>query len=368
MLMNGVRRLGRLGLSTLCLVMLSGTLAAQADSAAPVSTTSSVGGLVVSAGSGEPISGAIVVISGTDLREETGDDGRFLFEDVESGDVTIVVGASGFRALSFSFSLGVGRQINIASPIALVAQAANAGGELVITEAPDRGAPGFGTIAGRIVVEGTDRGLRAAVVQTGASQDVTDDDGYFLLRGLGEGPHHMVVRRVGYEPVEVEVRMEDGAQMQIETAIGLVLQAPELAELVVEGENPVPPRLREFYERIDRGFGHYITPEYIERRHPFRTTELLESTPGVVVTSGGIDERIVTMRGGSPQFGPGRGPVDRCMPAYYLDGIEVAIEDLDREIQVQDVAAMEVYNSAMLTPPQYRKPNFSCGTILIWTK
>jgi TonB-dependent receptor-like protein len=64
---------------------------------------------------------------------------------------------------------------------------------------------------------------------------------------------------------------------------------------------------------------------------------------------------------------------DRCSPTYYLDGMrwyaldQNPILELERYIQLHDLAAVEVYAGGASTPAQFDGGN-GCGAVVFWTK
>ena len=73
-------------------------------------------------------------------------------------------------------------------------------------------------------------------------------------------------------------------------------QPLELEALVVEATRERRVRhLRNmgFYQRREAGFGHFITPEELERRVPFDAMDLLRSAPRTMTRDNGIAVRKV---------------------------------------------------------------------------
>lgn len=58
-----------------------------------------------------------------------------------------------------------------------------------------------------------------------------------------------------------------------------------------------------------------------------------------------------------------------CEPAVYIDGVELPskTQDLDAFVDLDDIAAMEVYTKAAEVPMEFPGDPF-CGAILIWRK
>ena len=94
-----------------------------------------------------------------------------------------------------------------------------------------------GTIAGTVTDAATGEPLVAANVAIpflgiGAA---TDANGQFRLANVPAGAHRVTVSYAGYERVQRQVRVEDGAQVALDVA----LTAAEVGEVVVEYERPL---------------------------------------------------------------------------------------------------------------------------------
>ena len=63
-----------------------------------------------------------------------------------------------------------------------------------------------------------------------------------------------------------------------------------------------------------------------------------------------------------------------CKMTVYLDNIRIVgklgrgDDFLNEVVMPTHVAAMEIYPSAVMAPPQYQSLNGTCGVVLIWTK
>lgn len=113
--------------------------------------------------------------------------------------------------------------------------------------------------------------------------------------------------------------------------------------------------LRDFYQRRERGFGHYFTRWQIEDRNPIEVTDLLRTVPGVSVVPSGAFSNAIRIRRGSC----------RGSPAVYVDGMRIFAEDLDIMISPSDMHGIEVYTGIAGAPIEYSSSR--CGVILVWT-
>ena len=150
-----------------------------------------------------------------------------------------------------------------------------------------------------------------------------------------------------------------------------------------------------FFERQRSNFGHFVTPEAIERRQASRVTDLLTAVPGVqrVVLSGGsAGPPQIQLRGSNLSQG------GLCRPRVFVDGLmyspgdsrpvrlreggateRAAADELERlgpGLSLDDIghpstiAAIEVYRSATQVPVQFGGASVEtlCGVIVVWTR
>jgi hypothetical protein len=191
-------------------------------------------------------------------------------------------------------------------------------------------------------------------------QTFTTETGSFTLTAPRPGAYFVLATRVGYLRA-VDGILDLGAGGSINVDFFLRPQPLLLDSLVVEARRQRTERHladQGFYQRMKAGFGHFITPEKIERRPPFDGVDLLRGIPGVRATR--------SMLGTSVRFSGGRGGT--CTPAMYIDGARVQAETLEEVVDVNDIAAVELYTRASSTPLEWGGVMSACGTLLIWTK
>jgi len=185
---------------------------------------------------------------------------------------------------------------------------------------------------------------------------VTGSDGVFRI-AVPAGPATLLVRRVGYRPLAVRVTAGDAAP-----AVDVTLQrvAQMLEPVLVQGErNRYHGRLADFYRRRDAGQGHHITRAEIDKRNPFRLTDLLRTIPGVDVAPDALGSKTVRMRGA------------RCAPLVWLDGYPMSTGYLDPDFfSPRSIEAMEIYSGVATTPQSLLGAGRlgSCGVIVIWSR
>ena len=115
-----------------------------------------------------------------------------------------------------------------------------------------------------------------------------------------------------------------------------------------------------FYYRRSKDFGYFLTPERLRRRNVPSVLGVLKTVPGVRVgrlcqPGGRLCRQGVLMSRAS----------GTCRTTYYMDGTEMTGNVAPRDINVQDLAAIEVYRGISETPPQFYG---RCGSVVMWSR
>ena len=224
---------------------------------------------------------------------------------------------------------------------------------------------------------------------------VSDRDGYWVLEVPGPGSYYVAARRISYRPWvtgPIDVKADDDL-----TSVFHLRRLPIVLDPVDVSVQATQRYLglMGFYDRQRADFGHFITPDAIERRQAARITDLLAGLPGVSLvsmTTGSAGARFVQLRGSDL----GQGGV--CRPRVFVDGILYArgdsrprrdgdrpdlerrpdevIQRIDQGLSLDDIghpsniAAIEVYRSASQVPVQFGGTSVEtlCGVIVIWTR
>ena len=187
---------------------------------------------------------------------------------------------------------------------------------------------------------------------------LSDESGGFAFSGVPAGTRTVSVRRIGFAPASVEIDVRDGATAPATIVVREV--ARELPSVVVRAsrEHKYTGYLAGFYERRDRGFGHFLTSDEIMRTHPRMLTDVLRNVPGVRVMFAPDGTTHVRLRGNT------------CWPVVVLDGMPAVAAEFDvDDVSPEDVAGIEVYGGAAAVPVEFVVPfgPTACGTIAIWT-
>ena len=192
---------------------------------------------------------------------------------------------------------------------------------------------------------------------------ITSDSGTFMLQSTPTGRLRVSVRRLGFRPLEKTVDL--GATDAKELNFELEVIAEKLDSILISGRG-ANPRMTEFWNRRATGVGAFVTRDDIDRRRPYRPSDLLRTISGVRV---GVDDL-----NGQPQIAMGRSPGAQvlgaaCDVSYYLDGNSVApgTFHLD-DVSPSSIEAIEVYRGPSETPSRFRQRGTACGLIVIWTR
>lgn len=345
--------------------VLAAICGAQPDS------TGLIMGHVLDAARGAPAEGAAVsigwseiVIGGGQLRTErrtltppVTSDGRYVACGVPAGEPVLVRATAGDLA-SGDVELLV-RPFDVLQRNLLVAQVV-AVRDTTLPPGVEPPRRGTARLAGRVLqANGRPMERSVVVVHGSGASDTTDATGAFALDALPAGTFTLEARAIGYTPRRVAV---DLVGDQVASAqVTLDERIPTLEAVTVYGEAGRRGSLAEFMDRAKGGFGHFVTPADIERRRAFATTDFLRTMPGVRVVPTGGSGNMILVRGQASLQG-------QCMPDVFLDGVLLhdGATDLDRLVNVQDLAGMEVYTGLGSVPLQYQRG--ACGAVVIWTK
>jgi hypothetical protein len=221
------------------------------------------------------------------------------------------------------------------------------------------------------------RGATVTLRQTPGTIVVTGETsnrGFFRLQTPAPGTYALEAEALGYGEVAVqdlavalgklnhlEITMSP-APLELEPIVAM--GTPRVFQLEVQG----------FYDRMERGFGYFLSPDDLERIRPLDFTQLFRRIPGVKIYGmGGMGTKLTVLRPtnlGGPE----------CTPRVYLDGAVVGstayADDTtgvgvhpDQFVNIRDLDALEFYRGAATVPLVWSTMgNAECGTIVMWTK
>jgi hypothetical protein len=192
----------------------------------------------------------------------------------------------------------------------------------------------------------------------------TNQSGVFRLVAPRPGSFFVLTEALAYRPtLDGIIDMEEGGSMTVE--IYLDPKPIELDSLKIAVERVETYQILEaagFNERVDRGFGYFITPERLRERNPRYFFEVFRNIPGVRVIGAALTGTTVEFSVASS-----RGPT--CIPRTFVDGVQVNVEmGLESALEVDQVAGIEVYSRPSQVPVQWGGSDSTCGVLLIWTR
>ncbi|MEP6729180.1 MAG: carboxypeptidase regulatory-like domain-containing protein [bacterium] len=183
----------------------------------------------------------------------------------------------------------------------------------------------------------------------------TDATGHFVITGLPTGAAQLHVRRLGFHPFNGTITI--GTEAPDTAHLVLYVASAELAAIEVReesfGDSLAP---REFWIRKKTNpAGRYLDHDAIDAKHVNYASELFRDLPGVTITRpNNRIGMILRIRG--------------CKPTIWVDGVRAGGAEIDEIMSVNDIGAIEIYNSVAGMPPQYVDRNNTCGGILFWTR
>lgn len=209
---------------------------------------------------------------------------------------------------------------------------------------------GIVTNAGGVPVSGA-----RVSVQGSASSTSSGPDGKFALTGVLPGTQSVLVRRVGYAPVQMPLDVTALATNKLTVRLGAYTAVLSSVEVKAKAD---PLSSTGFERRRKMGTGKYIDLDDINRIRPTYTSDILRRIPGIYVSGSGSSASITTTRGNG------------CV-SYLIDNNSVASnagQSIDEIVNSQDVAAMEFYNPVDVPMELATGSNSGCALLVIWTK
>lgn len=227
-------------------------------------------------------------------------------------------------------------------------------------------------VTGRVVDVGSGRPIEAVQVrllgEDAEFSQLTDGWGLFVFRRVPAGEYQLVLDHLAYGTHADSLEVASSEIIEVEARLAMRPIEMEPLEVIVQ-RRELSARTWRFYERAERGMGHYITWEDIARRRPLRITHMMAEFPGVrLIRLSGLRSKVVLSR--YTKSGPG-GRLGACWPALYVDGMRVRLnehETIDDFVFPDDVEGVEVYKGLASVPGDYAGYDARCGVVGIWTR
>ena len=193
------------------------------------------------------------------------------------------------------------------------------------------------------------------------SEATADERGAYQLAALPAGTQTIEARAIGYVPIRSTVNLYPNRAVTKDLSFDAAAQVLETVD--VQAKQIYSRSEQEFLAAKKGAFGYFIDADQIEKRQPFRTSDLLRMAPGVSIFQGsGLGDQLqIQMRGVSSMTG--------CQPMLVIDGmkLEGSAGDIDQITRPEDIQGMAVYRGPSETPVEYQGSN-SCGAVVVWTK
>ncbi len=218
---------------------------------------------------------------------------------------------------------------------------------------------GQASLTGRVInaAGGAIVGARVDVLNT-PGMTLTGAGGEFRIDSLPSGTQTVVVRQIGFSPVEQAVELTTRAPARTEVRMDKAAQV--LTTVTVEATADAGLEKVGFSQRKKAGFGYFLTGDDVSKRAPNLLTDVFRTIPGLRVVPSGNDYIVQS----------NRNVMGGCV-RYWIDGSmweAIFPGDVDRIIPPWEVGAIEVYNGTSV-PAQFQMAgNSSCTAIVIWSK
>jgi hypothetical protein len=216
-----------------------------------------------------------------------------------------------------------------------------------------------GTVTGRVRGPGSVPFKGAQVLIDDTVRAVSDDSGKFVAASVSKGAHRMMVRYVGFGPIQHAFRLDAGER--IEREFTLHVNADTLAAVTIVGARGerIPMRLQGYEDRKLWGSGRYIDRTEFEKHPSELMNTALRRMPGMQVKRG-VGQMVYAVNSRAS-----------CPVNLFLDGMPIHDPvrfDLNT-LPPATIAGVEYYASGATIPAQYHKMGYEkCGVMLIWTK
>lgn len=216
-------------------------------------------------------------------------------------------------------------------------------------------------ITGSAVSATGERVVGAQVRLVGSSMRgaVTSDDGGFELFVLNDSLPRLVLRRIGFRPETVLVRVPQPATpaLVVRMTRAIQLVKPVVVSATGGESNTMIAAVRD--RQRTGGNGHFAFRGDFMRHNPAKFSDILRRIPGVSINRTDRAAMSIRLRNA------------RCAPLYWIDGQPLLGIPFDPDnVPPGTVEAIEVYSGASLVPPQFQGPQYAqgCGAIVIWTR
>ena len=206
----------------------------------------------------------------------------------------------------------------------------------------------------------------------------TDSTGRFEFRGVPSGLLRLHVRRLGFAPESVEVRVVDYDAVDVQ--VRLVRRAQTLPTVPVEDTQVVDRRLRDFERRRSSGVGQFLTAVDLAPERTKPLGDVVHRLRGTYVVRSATAACLTATRGSQSFQNTASGWCGNqlvggayCPVAVFVDGYpsyaghDEQVFNLN-SLRADEVAGIEFYTGAGTMPREFSAPRGTCGALVIWTR
>ena len=217
---------------------------------------------------------------------------------------------------------------------------------------------GHAVVTGQVTTRGGAPVEGARVTVQGATPSTASGkDGNFTLSGVPAGTQLVLVRQVGYDPVQLPLDITTRGPNRI--AVQLGEYHAQLATVHVPTKVPPSDLDRTGFPRRKRsGMGRYITEDDIEKEQPVYTSDVLRHINGLHILGSGQNVSVTTSRG------------DGCVQ-YLVDRNSISPNQgvsIDELVRPDDIAAIEFYQPLEIPLELTGSNSSGCALVVIWTR
>jgi len=201
---------------------------------------------------------------------------------------------------------------------------------------------------------------------------LSDLRGFFRLDSIAPGERKLVIRKVGYAPLEITWPFAAGDSV---VRIFELATIQALDSVVTVAKQTRDPQMDEFEAHRKLGLGVFYTRADIEKAGG-QISNLVANTNGVRMTYGPAGQAYVFSSTGPKSIREAMGLAPKCYAEIYLDDANVYTRRTSgspppfdiNSIPPASIEAIEYYSGAAQTPAKYQKMNTECGVLVIHTR
>jgi hypothetical protein len=212
----------------------------------------------------------------------------------------------------------------------------------------------------------------------------SDSLGHFSFTGVALGRWVLSIRKLGYAPFTDSIALTGDTVLTIH----LDSAAQALAPVLVRDDRGVPARygtssrLHEFYIRRDRGVGHFLAREDLERLIGGRLSDALRTVAGArvrIAINGDVTLNFARCAGSRLSTAAGSGnlqslshprqPDSTSNVALYVDGMRVTdgmASEMMGALRLKEIEAVEIYRGPTELPPI--AVGSACAAVFVWMR